>query len=693
MKKYFFVLFLFFANTSLNSQCIVKLTSDKQTLCTNQTATITATSSELSFLNDFTSQKRLFEIQSLKLDQSIQSLINSGIIQGLTFPFDQFIDNVVLDMPNIKLQNTLISSGKLEVTILTDLIQDNKIIFEFPYIKRNNISIKDSILFDGKTLAVGQNSITKTIDLSGTSIDFSVGNSSTFNTIQYKANSTLKISTTKFTGNEVGDIKISLKDIKYLTNTTFKWYKDGILIPNQNTSSLLINEPAKYTVNTSSNCGNFSDYIIINANTNLKVNVLPNRDTLICAGQFVNLNATQSANFTYQWYNNDQLIKDATSFTYKAMSSGKYSVKVSDLQCTALSNTVNVIVNNYPSNLVKLSGSTTLCQGDKVTLSAYSKGSYLWSNGEKTQSIIVDQKGTYSVLVTENGCTSTSDQISISVNPLPTVSITPQGKTTFCEGGSVVLLANGGTNYQWNTGSTNPSLTVSQSGTYEVTAFNDYGCKSLISQTVTVNSLPEILWNELSQITFKNTKPIQLIAKPIGGSFSGEGVKGTTFDPTLTTLGNKKITYTFTSPQGCTSVMSKNTLIVDTLGNICNVTKYDTVKVNKTIFDTVQINDTVSVLKIKFLLSTGIKANQYTSMNVYPNPTADVLIIDANDLLALKDYRYVIYDSQVKEVYNAFITNAKTEISLNSLGSKGMYVLHIVDANNESVQTKQIVLE
>jgi hypothetical protein len=39
------------------------------------------------------------------------------------------------------------------------------------------------------------------------------------------------------------------------------------------------------------------------------------------------------------------------------------------------------------------------------------------------------------------------------------------------------------------------------------------------------------------------------------------------------------------------------------------------------------------------------------------------------------------------------VTSAKTEISLKSLGAKGMYVLHILDANKLSVQTKQIVLE
>ena len=40
-----------------------------------------------------------------------------------------------------------------------------------------------------------------------------------------------------------------------------------------------------------------------------------------------------------------------------------------------------------------------------------------------------------------------------------------------------------------------------------------------------------------------------------------------------------------------------------------------------------------------------------TTMNVYPNPTSDVLIIEANDIQALSGYSYKIVDLQGKEVY------------------------------------------
>jgi hypothetical protein len=83
-----------------------------------------------------------------------------------------------------------------------------------------------------------------------------------------------------------------------------------------------------------------------------------------------------------------------------------------------------------------------------------------------------------------------------------------------------------------------------------------------------------------------------------------------------------------------------------------------------------------------------ISTLQKEAMVIYPNPTKDMVTINNAQGKTLK-----IVDVQGKEVYNAVLPNAKTEISLKALGARGMYVLHILDANNLPVQTKQIVLE
>ncbi len=86
--------------------------------------------------------------------------------------------------------------------------------------------------------------------------------------------------------------------------------------------------------------------------------------------------------------------------------------------------------------------------------------------------------------------------------------------------------------------------------------------------------------------------------------------------------------------------------------------------------------------------AASIAIHQNDAMVVYPNPTKDVITIHNAQGKTVK-----IVDVQGKEVYNAILPTAKTEISLKAFGKAGVYVLHVVDANNESVQTKQIVLE
>src|SRR5207249_4956521 len=140
-------------------------------------------------------------------------------------------------------------------------------------------------------------------------------------------------------------------------------------------------------------------------------------------------------------------------------------------------------------------GSTTFCQGGSVLLTAASAGtSYLWSNGATTQAITASSSGNYSVAVTNsNNCSATSAATIVTVNPLPTATITAGGSTTFCQGGSVLLTASAGTSYLWSNGATTQAITVSSSGNYSVAVTNSNNCSATSATTlITVNLLPVV---------------------------------------------------------------------------------------------------------------------------------------------------------------------------------------------------------
>ena len=73
---------------------------------------------------------------------------------------------------------------------------------------------------------------------------------------------------------------------------------------------------------------------------------------------------------------------------------------------------------------------------------------------------------------------------------------------------------------------------------------------------------------------------------------------------------------------------------------------------------------------------------------VYPNPTKDVVTIKNAQGNTLR-----ILNVEGKEVYNQKMTGNTMDVSLKTEGAKGMEQLHIQDANNERIQSKQIILE
>jgi gliding motility-associated-like protein len=135
-------------------------------------------------------------------------------------------------------------------------------------------------------------------------------------------------------------------------------------------------------------------------------------------------------------------------------------------------------------------------------LTATGGGTYSWSDGTSTVSSVagltVSDAGTYIVTVKGvNGCTATKDIATTKfTSPSPPSKITSSGPIEFCEGKDVILTAVSsqvGT-YEWKKSGVVvgnlSTLTVSQSGVYEVT-ITVAGCKSASNDTtVVVNPAP-----------------------------------------------------------------------------------------------------------------------------------------------------------------------------------------------------------
>jgi len=161
-------------------------------------------------------------------------------------------------------------------------------------------------------------------------------------------------------------------------------------------------------------------------------------------------------------------------------------------------------------------GSATLCAGSPLMLTLTNVTGtaplfYQWQTngvsilnatnvGYTNLSVTLADAGSY-ICVATNSCGSvTSSVVTVTVNPLPTVSVNSE---TICAGGSATLTATSSASsptYLWNdpANSTTASITVSPSSTtsYTVTATDGVtGCANSSSGTVTVNPLPTVSVN------------------------------------------------------------------------------------------------------------------------------------------------------------------------------------------------------
>ncbi|MCS6978717.1 MAG: PKD domain-containing protein [Flavobacteriales bacterium] len=195
-----------------------------------------------------------------------------------------------------------------------------------------------------------------------------------------------------------------------------------------------------------------------------------------------------------------------------------------------------------------ITGNTSVCAGQTTNLSVANGpyDSYLWSPGNSTSATLNAGPGTYTVTVTQSGCSSTSPPFTISLDQ-PTVQI--QGTPSFCEGGSTTLSAQPANfaAYSWSNGSTASSTQVSQPGTVTLTVTNANGCTATASvsvtqfqASVTINGPNEMCENASVNLTATGTN-ISQYAWSTGAS-----------TPSIVFNGGP-VTLTITTDQGCTA--------------------------------------------------------------------------------------------------------------------------------------------
>jgi len=203
--------------------------------------------------------------------------------------------------------------------------------------------------------------------------------------------------------------------------------------------------------------------------------------TSVCAGDSTKLTGSGSAT-VYSWNNG---VNDAAAF---APASTTTYVVTGTLTGCSKTDSIQVAVNTLP--IVGAGSDDTICSGQSTTFTASGGTTYIWSTGSSSNQITASptQNTTYYVTGTTNNCSS-SDTVSVTVNPLPVINAGPD--VSVCFGLSTALTASGGTTYIWSTGSSlNPITVVPSTNTAYYVTGTANNCSASDTMQVTVNSVP-----------------------------------------------------------------------------------------------------------------------------------------------------------------------------------------------------------
>ncbi len=274
-----------------------------------------------------------------------------------------------------------------------------------------------------------------------------------------------------------------------ITGTTYSWNSP---LGAGSTKTVTPTSTSSYTVTgmTTEGCtGTATVSVTVNPLPTVTASASP---AAICNGATSVLTAS-GAN-TYNWSHS---LGSGSSKTVSPTGTTTYTVTgITSEGCSGTA-AVSVTVNPLPTVTASASPAA-ICNGATSVLTASGANTYNWSHSlgsGSSKTVSPTGTTTYTVTgITSEGCSGTAT-VSVTVNPLPTVTATASPNSV-CLGNSSILTANSnitGTTFEWSgtlgTGSTK-TITPISTTTYSVTGTTLFGCSSSTSITITVNALP-----------------------------------------------------------------------------------------------------------------------------------------------------------------------------------------------------------
>ena len=328
---------------------------------------------------------------------------------------------------------------------------------------------------------------------------------------------------------------ISVSNNSIGNNLTYLWeYEGGSSTAASPTFSIA--EAGAYDVTLTVTGDSCSDSLVKEIEVLAQPEVNLGNDTTVCDGDTLVLILPTGDD--YLWSDG------STSFENSIAAIGTLSVTVTNDDGCVGSDTI-AVTGVLPTITVNLGADKMVCPEEVVSLNAGSGGtSYLWSTGESTQMVDVNQEGTYSVTVSESGSCDGNDEIQVSWYEVDEAEI--ELSQDSCAERLISLDPSTHTVISWDNASTDSSIIVILSDYYFVTATDQNDCETTDSVWVNIVDNPIV---DLGPDTFLcGNQTITLTTGISGAHLWKDGSTGIAF--TVTQKG--KYSVTVVDQNGCT---------------------------------------------------------------------------------------------------------------------------------------------
>lgn len=352
-------------------------------------------------------------------------------------------------------------------------------------------------------------------------------------------------------------------------------------------------------------------------------------DVTACAPVSQTLNAGYWPGAVYNWSTGE------SGQTITINTTGDYFVDVIT-PCNTLRDTISVIVNALP--VVDLGVDTIYC-GNGMLDAQNAGAMYLWNDNSTAQTLTVSSSGIFYVELTDsNGCANT-DTISVIVNSLPVVDL---GVDTAACGQITLDAGNNGNIFSWNTGDTLQTIDVTASGDYFVTVTDGNSCSATDTTSIVIYANPNVSASVSDSMPCVYDGDVTLNGTPAGGTWSGPGVTGQLFDPSVG-VGSQTLMYDYTDGNGCSGSVAVE-IVVDNCAGIDEVTAE-------------------------------------TAVIAFPNPNSGSFQLSIKGFYG--ETTVSVYDMTGQQVYNTQLAglngNATAQVNFKPL-STGMYLVKVMNA-------------